>query len=242
MAISNVALTDTFDTQRIRLNQDLTRGNEHEITLPAAFGQANTAYARANTAYTHANAAYAQANTGTGIAVGSFNYANTLNITITSAYAQANTSYTHANNAYGQANIATTTAISSYAQSNAQTITIASAYALANSVNNSTQTLTDAASVAWDVNLGKVATLNLTSGVGVTRNIANPTNTRGGEIYVLHIIQGDSTARSIQAWGSSFKWTSAIAPPSSSGSGTRDIYSFISDGTFLYGSFIPDVR
>lgn len=242
MAIANVALTDTFDTQRTRLNQAIARGNIDEITIPAAFGQANTNAISVASAYNRANIANATS-------VSSFALANSTNttvvnqtVTLSSAYNRANIANTTAIASFVQSNTTLSTAQGSFAQANIALGTAQGAFDLANNINTSTQILTDAASVSWDVTIGKVATLNLTSGVGVTRNIANPTGTRSGEIYILHIVQEDSTARSIQAWGSAFKWTAATKPPSSSGSGTRDIYSFICDGTSLYGSFIPDVR
>lgn len=277
--VANVALTDTFDVQRIKLNQAIVRGNNDEITIPAAFAQANAGYStasaafnRANTANTTAISSFAQGNSTAITVVSAYNHANiaythannayissnTLSITVTSAYALTNIAFATAVSAYGQANTAQSTAVAAFAAANAagSSTTVAaafnkansanalaaSAYAFANTLNNTTQILTDAASVSWNVAAGKVATLTLTAGVGVTRNIANPTGVRSGEVYILHIIQSDATARSIQAWGSAYKWTAATAPPCSSGSGTRDIFSFVSDGTNVYGSFIPDCR
>ena len=45
VALANVALTDTFDTWRIRTNQIIVKGNEDELSTEAAFAKANAALA-----------------------------------------------------------------------------------------------------------------------------------------------------------------------------------------------------
>jgi len=98
------------------------------------------------------------------------------------------------------------------------------------------QTLTDGSTVSWNTADGQIAYLTL----GGNRTVSNPTNLKVGT-YILHLIQ-DGTGNRTVTWGSSFKWVAGVAPVLSTGSGKRDLFSFVSDGTNLYGSYLPDVR
>jgi hypothetical protein len=98
------------------------------------------------------------------------------------------------------------------------------------------QTLTDAATISWDTSLGQIATVTL----GASRTMGAPTNLRVGT-YILHVIQGGTGSYTI-TWNGVFKWTAGVAPTLSTVVGRRDVFSFISDGTNLYGAMIPDVR
>lgn len=98
------------------------------------------------------------------------------------------------------------------------------------------QTLTDGATVNWDVSAGIVASVTL----GGNRTMAAPTNLKVGT-YVLHVIQ-DATGSRTLTWNAVFKWQSATAPTLSTGASKRDVFSFISDGTNLYGNAMLDVR
>jgi hypothetical protein len=102
--------------------------------------------------------------------------------------------------------------------------------------NARSQTLTDGATISWDTSLGRVATVTL----GGNRTMAAPTNLKVGT-YILHVIQDGTGSRTI-AWNAVFKWVGAVAPVLSTTAARRDILSFVSDGTNLYGSFLPDVR
>jgi hypothetical protein len=102
--------------------------------------------------------------------------------------------------------------------------------------NTVQQTLTDAATIAWDTSLGRIATVTL----GASRTFGAPTNLKVGT-YILHVIQGGTGSYTI-TWNGVFKWTAATAPTLSTAVGRRDVFSFISDGTNLYGAMIPDVR
>ena len=102
--------------------------------------------------------------------------------------------------------------------------------------NVSNQTLTDGATISWDVSLGAVATVTL----GGNRTIAAPTNLKVGT-YILHVVQ-DATGSRTLTWNAVFKWPAAVAPTLTTTGSRRDIISFVCDGTNLYGSFLPDVR
>jgi hypothetical protein len=104
------------------------------------------------------------------------------------------------------------------------------------SANTLNQTLTDGATVNWDVSLGQVASLTL----GGNRTIANPTNMKVAT-YILYLVQ-DATGSRTVTWGTNYKWPGGVAPVLSTGANKRDIISFISDGTNMYGTYIIDVR
>jgi hypothetical protein len=102
--------------------------------------------------------------------------------------------------------------------------------------NISNQTLTDGATINWDVANGSVATVTL----GGNRAIAAPTNLKIGS-YILHIIQDGTGGRTV-TWNSVFKWPAGVAPVLTTTGNRRDLFSFVCDGTNLYGSYLPDVR
>jgi hypothetical protein len=104
------------------------------------------------------------------------------------------------------------------------------------SANTLNQTLTDGATVNWNAALGQVATLTL----GGNRTIANPTNMKVAT-YILYLVQ-DATGSRTVTWGTAYKWPGGVAPVLSTGANKRDIISFISDGTNMYGTYIIDVR
>jgi len=100
------------------------------------------------------------------------------------------------------------------------------------------QTLTDAATINWDLSGGRIGFLTI-SGTG--RTMAAPTNMKIGT-YILNVIQDGAGNKTITTWNSVFKWSAGVAPTLSTAANTRDIFSFVCDGTNLYGTFIPDVR
>ena len=102
--------------------------------------------------------------------------------------------------------------------------------------NIANQTLTDGATINWDTSLGSVATVTL----GGNRTIAAPTNLKIGS-YILHVIQ-DGTGNRTLTWNSVFKWPAGVAPVLTTTGNRRDLFSFVCDGTNLYGSYLPDVR
>jgi hypothetical protein len=102
--------------------------------------------------------------------------------------------------------------------------------------NIANQILTDGATINWDTSLGSVATVTL----GGNRIIAAPTNLKIGS-YILHVIQDGSGNRTV-TWNSIFKWPAGVAPVLTTTGNRRDLFSFVCDGTNLYGSYLPDVR
>ena len=104
--------------------------------------------------------------------------------------------------------------------------------------NALSQTLTDGATITWDTSLGRVATLTLGA---AGRTMAAPTNLKVGT-YILRVYQDATGSRTITSWNAVFKWTAAVDPVLSTGANKLDIITFFSDGTNLYGSYLPDMR
>jgi hypothetical protein len=88
------------------------------------------------------------------------------------------------------------------------------------------QILTDAATIAWNMNLGALAQVTPTT----NRNMGAPSNIEAGKTYALKVVSGGFTI----TWNAVFKWPGGVAPVSTGGT---DIYSFYSfDGTTLDGA------
>ncbi len=102
--------------------------------------------------------------------------------------------------------------------------------------NALSQTLTDGATINWDVSLGRVATVTL----GGNRTISAATNQKVGT-YILRVVQDGTGSRTL-TWNGNYKWTAQSAPVLSAAVGAVDIFTFFSDGSKMYGSFLPDVR
>ena len=102
--------------------------------------------------------------------------------------------------------------------------------------NAASQTLTDGATVTLDTSQGRIATLTL----GGNRTLAAPTNLRVG-VYILYLIQ-DATGSRTVTWNSVFKWPGGVAPTLTTTASAKDLISFISDGTNLYGTYMNDVK
>ena len=99
-------------------------------------------------------------------------------------------------------------------------------------------TLSDGATINWDASLGQIATVTITA---TGRTMAAPTNLRVGT-YILHVVQDAGGSKTITTWNSVFKWPGGVAPILTTTASARDLFSFICDGTNLYGSFLPDVK
>ena len=93
------------------------------------------------------------------------------------------------------------------------------------------QALTSGATVSWNANTAQVATLAL----GHNATIANATNHASGGVYIMRVTQ-DSAPKTL-AWSTGYKWPGNTAPVMTSTGGSVDIFTFVSDGTYMYGSF-----
>ena len=90
-------------------------------------------------------------------------------------------------------------------------------------------TLTDAATVAWDVAAAQVAKVTL----GGNRTFGAPTNQIAGAYYGLLVTQ-DGTGSRTGAWNSVFKFPTATAPTLTTTANAKDFFVFRSDGTNMY--------
>jgi len=159
-------------------------------------------------------------------------YTNATNInTGTLAWAQAPTNTVNTSGAFTYTGISTHSANVNINATLVVNGTVSTAKA-----NIQSQTLSDGATISWDTSLGQIATVTLAG----NRTVAAPTNLKIGT-YLLHVYQ-DATGGRTLTWNSVFKWTAAVAPPLTSAANAHDVFTFVSDGTNLYGSFIPDVR
>lgn len=91
-------------------------------------------------------------------------------------------------------------------------------------------TLTDGATINWNMNTQQAAKVTL----GGNRTLANPTNLVAGGTYILRVIQDGTGSRTL-GFGTAYKWANGIAPTLSTAAGAVDLLSFYSDGTNLYG-------
>jgi hypothetical protein len=94
-------------------------------------------------------------------------------------------------------------------------------------------TLTDGATINWNLNTQQVATVTL----GGNRTMANPTNMQAGATYRLRPVQDGTGSRTL-SWGTAYKWLNAgnTPPVLSTAAGAVDFIDFDCDGTYLYGS------
>ena len=96
--------------------------------------------------------------------------------------------------------------------------------------SDATQTLTDAATVNWDMSAGNIGLWAITD----NRILAAPTNLVAGS-SVLRITQDGTGSRTV-TWNAIFKWSAGTAPVLSTAGGAIDILSFVYDGTNLNGT------
>jgi hypothetical protein len=112
-------------------------------------------------------------------------------------------------------------------------------YAELNVANEWTQTqnfnatsLTDAVSVAWDLQSNQVTSLTL----GGNRTLQNPTNLVDGATYILTVRQDGVGGRTL-AYGSAYQFPGGTAPTLSTSTSAVDIITFVCDGTNMRGVF-----
>ena len=93
-------------------------------------------------------------------------------------------------------------------------------------------TLTDAASIAWDLSLGNLATVTVTA----DRTLANPTNWGHGSFTL--ILKMDGSGGHTTSYGAGYKWPDGVVPTLDTSASAVNIISFISDGTSMYGTAV----
>lgn len=88
--------------------------------------------------------------------------------------------------------------------------------------------LTDAATIAWDTNLGQTATFTFVSS---NRTMGAPTNLKNGAFYALAVVQ--NAGSNTLTWNAIFKWAAGTTPTLSTAAGAKDLFVFRYDGTYL---------
>ena len=91
------------------------------------------------------------------------------------------------------------------------------------------QTLTDAATIAWDMNAGNIAKVT----IAANRTMGAPSNLKVGTT-VLEVVQ-DATGSRLITWNAVFKWSAGAVPVLSTAANAKDVLSFYCDGTNLIG-------
>lgn len=96
---------------------------------------------------------------------------------------------------------------------------------------NGTATLTDGATISWNLDQEPVAVVTLAG----NRTLNNPTNMKNGGHYTLTVKQDGTGGRTL-AYSSAFKWQGGVAPVLSTAANAIDIITCISDGTSMFCS------
>ena len=106
-------------------------------------------------------------------------------------------------------------------------LAVAQEYTAAHNFNATT--LTSGNSIAWDLAANQVARLVLST----NGTMADASNKVDGSVYILLVTQG--TGSNTLAWNATYKWPGGITPTLTTGSAKSDIFTFISNGTSLFG-------
>lgn len=94
-------------------------------------------------------------------------------------------------------------------------------------------TLVDQPLISWDLDLNQCAIVTLSG----NRTVSAPTNQRAGGTYTLFVAQ-DTVGNRTLTWNTVFKWAGGSVPSLSTGANKIDIFTFVSDGTNMYGTAI----
>ena len=179
MAISNVALTNTFDEWRVTTNQLIVVSNDllgdgltTYRSVTANVVTANSLFVNSLNLNLVANGAYDKANSANVVAASAFARANAANLIANLAYDQANTTYSAAvlktGNTMTGPLVAPTVNVSTLLRVTGEATFTGNIDTTA--ANVVTQTLTDAATIVWNAANGQIATVTL-NGNRVLSNI-----------------------------------------------------------------------
>jgi hypothetical protein len=92
-------------------------------------------------------------------------------------------------------------------------------------------TLTDGATIAWDLDVSPVASVTIDG----NRTI-NFSNARAGGTYILKVKQDATTGSRLVTWNANIKWAGGSAPTLTTDTNGEDLFTFIAfDSTSLYG-------
>ena len=96
--------------------------------------------------------------------------------------------------------------------------------------NFNATTLVSGSSIAWDLASNQVARLVLST----NGTMADATNKVDGATYILLVTQG--TGSNTLDWNATYKFPGGTTPTLTTGSAKSDIFTFVSDGTSLFGA------
>jgi hypothetical protein len=96
--------------------------------------------------------------------------------------------------------------------------------------NFNATTLTDGATINWDLSQNQVASVTL----GGNRTLANPTNKVDGAVYIL-IVKQDATGGRTLSFSSDYKFAGGSAPTITTTASKADVMTFVCDGTNMLG-------
>ncbi len=100
-------------------------------------------------------------------------------------------------------------------------------------------TLTDTASVTPDFGVG----IDFIWTLGAAgRTLNNPVNMKAGQKGIIYLVQDATGSRTITTWGSFWKFAGGTKPTLSTAATAVDVLSYAYNGTYLYCSFLADVK
>ena len=98
--------------------------------------------------------------------------------------------------------------------------------------NQATLTQSDSAGTfEWDLNTQQVAVMTLTGNAALN----SPSNQQAGGSYIL-IVKQDGTGGHSLTFDGAYRWPNSVTPAVSTGINKADVFTFVSDGTYMYGS------
>lgn len=92
------------------------------------------------------------------------------------------------------------------------------------------QTLTDQATITWDVDSGDCAAVTLAG----NRTLALPTNAKAGDLLILKVIQDSTGSRTLTFHASYLTPWNGVAPVLSTAASAIDLFAIWYDGTSFY--------
>lgn len=107
---------------------------------------------------------------------------------------------------------------------------LATAQEFTRTQNFNATSLTDGATINWDLSQNQVAKVTLAG----NRTLAAPTNLVDGATYILTITQ-DATGSRTLSWNAAYEFPGGTDPVLSTAANSVDIVTFVSDGTSLFG-------
>lgn len=95
---------------------------------------------------------------------------------------------------------------------------------------HSVQTLTDQATITWDIDSGDCATVTLAG----NRTLALPTNAKAGDLYILKVVQDATGSRTLTFHASYLTPWNGSTPVLSTPASAVDLFAIWYDGTSFY--------